>query len=323
MKKDFHYYLIYALLKDTGFDDKDADIAAYASQYVDDCNESQNFDNAIFKNEIQWGDQLLHGIITQTMSLETLNTQNQYYVLVPFHFIPGNNPAPVFKNKSNRYATMPATHSAIAKEVFDDALKTDNPYRVGITLHAIADTFSHQNFLGIEDDWNSVYPWYSPYSIVPNIGHAEVGDSPDMISDDWVDKRYNRREQKIKNTNRAIQAVEYIFRKLYSYKNPNNNVDDAWNQIEPVYNDFIFGPENQRDEFDYNERIEALIVYLNLNSKYDRSKWLKESLIFKEEKMQFEAKPGADFMNSDYWQFQMAAQSHISSVLEKMSKYAL
>ena len=323
MKKDFHYYLIYALLKDTGFDDHGASIASYASQYVDDCNEQQTFDKKNFKNEIQWGDQLLHGIITQTMSLETLNTQNQYYVLMPFHFIPGNNPAPIYKDKSNRYATMPATHSVLAEEIFDDALITNNPHRIGITLHAIADTFSHQNFLGIEDDWNSVYPWYSPYSIVPNIGHAEVGDSPDMISDDWVDKRYNRREQKIKNTNRAHQAVEYIFRKLYGYKNPDNNVDDAWNNVKTEYDNFILGTEDQRDDFDYDARIDALMAYLNLNSKYDRSEWLKESLIFKEDKMQFETKPGANFMTSNYWQFQMAAQSHISSVLEKMSKYSL
>lgn len=323
MKKDFHYYLVYALLNDNGFNKNEAAKIAYASQYVDDCNEQQSFDNVLFKNEIQWGDQLLHGIITQTMSIETLNTQNQYYVLIPFHFIPGNNPAKMFDGKSNRYATMPATHSVIADEIFDDALKTNNPYRIGITLHAIADTFSHQNFLGLEDDWNSVYPWYSPYSIVPNIGHAEVGDSPDLISDDWTDKRYAKKNQKINNANRTREAVEYIFKKLYAYKKPNNNVEQSWEQLKPEYERFILGPENKRDDFDYDDRIKEIMKYLNLNKKYDRSAWLKSALTYNKKEMSFETKPNNNFMKSDYWQFQVAAQSHISSVLEKMSKHSL
>ena len=39
MEKDFHYYLIYAVSKITGFDK--ADIIASSSQFVDDNNEGQ------------------------------------------------------------------------------------------------------------------------------------------------------------------------------------------------------------------------------------------------------------------------------------------
>ena len=44
---------------------------------------------------------------------------------------------------------------------------------------------------------------------------------------------------------------------------------------------------------------------------------------FNEDEHRFEANPQINFMHSDYWQFQLAAQAHISSVLEKMSKYVL
>ena len=107
---------------------------------------------------------------------------------------------------------------------------------------------------------------------------------------------------------RTKQAVEYIFRKLYSYKNPNEDVDQAWENVQERYDDFIYGPENKRDEFDYDDRIKALMTYLNLNEKYNRSKWLEDALIFKKKEMRFEDKPGTNLMTSDYWQFQIAAQ---------------
>ena len=41
MEKDFHYYVTYALANKAGFSNDDSYIIAYASQYVDDNNESQ------------------------------------------------------------------------------------------------------------------------------------------------------------------------------------------------------------------------------------------------------------------------------------------
>ena len=99
MQKDFHYYTVYSLLLDSGYSKEDAEVIAYASQYVDDCNENQLFKNdptTVFKNEVHVGDQLFRGIITQTCSLKTFSDETQNYVLIPFHFLPGNNPAITF-----------------------------------------------------------------------------------------------------------------------------------------------------------------------------------------------------------------------------------
>lgn len=329
MQKDFHFFLIHAILKDAGYKKEDIDIIAYASQYVDDCNENQIVkDNGntehIFNHLVHVGKQTYRSVITQTFSLDTLNDQVQNYVLIPFHFLPGNNPA--IKNKdseTNCYATRPANESQIADHLFDEVLQSEDKYRLGIMLHTIADTFSHQNFTGIQEDWNSVYPWYSPYSVAPNIGHAEVSQNPDTISDTWKDRRFPGNQQKVDNRIRTMQAVEYIFKKLYAHKNPGKDTHAAWNNLMDTYHQLIYGPTNNGN-YDYDERKSAIKKYVNNNKlKYDRKKWLNEAVQYNEDEKQFDSKPGVNFVKSNYWQFQLAAQRQVASVWNDLSQYAL
>jgi len=80
---------------------------------------------------------------------------------------------------SGKFITQ-SIDSANARAVLKKALDSDNPCRLGIALHSYADTWSHQNFSGLQEPWNSVYPWYNIFkSIAPNIGHAEAGHLPD------------------------------------------------------------------------------------------------------------------------------------------------
>ena len=324
MQKDFHYYLIYMLLLDCGYKKDDAEIIAYISQYVDDNNEHQYLNNELYRNQIRVGDHLYHGIITQTFSLDTFTNEIQYYVLIPFHFLPGNNPALKLKGKTNYYATMPAARSPIAEDLLAEVLESDNIYRLGVVLHALVDTYSHQNFSGIEESWNSVYPWYSPYSFAPNIGHAEVGQQPDTISDCWHDKRFPRPEQKIINRDRAMEAVEYIFRKLYVHKNPEADIDSEWALKKSTYKAIICGSPEQEKNYDYDERIEAIKKQVNRpDLKYNRKMWLEEAVKYNKKEDCFEAISPQTFIKSHYWQFQIAARKQVASVWQILSQYLL
>lgn len=321
MQKDFHYYLIYALSKDAGYTEQESETIAYASQYVDDCNENQKIKEFTFDNHVHVNGQIYRGIITQTASLKTFTDELQSYVLIPFHFLPGDetNFTKRKDKKVNRYSTIPADKSVIAKKILEDALESDDLYRIGVALHAIVDTWSHQNFSGMHDDWNSVYPWYSPYSIAPNIGHAEVGQQPDTISDDWTDKR-KKKNRKINNQPRALEAVKFVFKTLLKHKEPQADIDERWLDKELEYTGLIYGPSGKREDYDYDERIKAIRKYINKPGlKYNRHSWLEKAVKYDENENHFNAVSQNIFTKSDFWQFQIAAQKQVSLVWDCMS----
>ena len=91
MEKDFHYYLIYAIAKTTGFEK--AEVIATASQFVDDNNEGQFYIDdqpADFPEKIPADGGHYYPIMTQSLSPKSLNPYVQKYVYVPFHFEVGS-----------------------------------------------------------------------------------------------------------------------------------------------------------------------------------------------------------------------------------------
>ena len=188
MQKDFHYNIIYSIAKMTGF--QDANTIAYSSQYVDDNNRKQYFKDgkeAMFPRKIRINGGHFYPIMTQTISTKSLDIMVQKYVYIPFHFLPGDETVKI-DGKINAFSTTP--NSENAKILLGNALKSENPCLIGIALHTFADTWSHQNFTGFQEEWNSVYPEYNIFKrLVPNIGHAEAGHSPDVISEIWTDHR--------------------------------------------------------------------------------------------------------------------------------------
>ena len=227
MEKDFHYFTIYSIAKITGF--ADADIIAYSSQFVDDNNEGQfsiDGSKSFFPEKIPSDGGHYYPIMTQSLSPKSLNPYVQKYVYVPFHFLPGDNTV-IIDGKKNTLNTTPNSHNA--KMIVKQALDSDNPYSIGIALHTYADTWSHQNFTGMQEGWNSVYPWYDIFkSIAPNIGHAEVGHSPDIISETWTD---NRTKEKVVNRIRALDAVGQIYQALRKKSGQGPN----WGSIKPEF----------------------------------------------------------------------------------------
>jgi hypothetical protein len=302
MEKDFHYNLIYAIAKITGFEK--ADIIATSSQFVDDNNEGQfSIDDrpALFPEKIRSNGGHYYPIMTQSLSPKSLNPYVQKYVYVPFHFIPGDNSV-VIDGKKNQLSTTPGSPNATA--VLRKALNSDNPYQLGIALHTYADTWSHQNFTGLQESWNSVYPWYNVFkSIVPNIGHAEAGHSPDVISEEWTDHRLGK---KIKNTKRAFTATAEIY-KAMRHKSGSG---PYWTEIQKDFRQII----NAVGYDDRKKKIDDFLIENGLGTvpKYSKNDWIDAALDRKEGQVVMHE----GFEDTDWYHFHQASKVQFASVLE-------
>ncbi|MHC4545809.1 MAG: DUF6765 family protein [Planctomycetota bacterium] len=202
MQKDVHFYLTYALSRKAGISyltyalsrkagisARDSKIIAWANQYTDELTKAD-----------------LYGIQTQSDVLGNWgDRQVQLSVLVPFHFIPGNDRTHPWKATRN---------NSRARHLVGSALSKQNPLLFGIALHGLQDTFSHEGFSGWREDLNSCYPWYYIQSGIPNVGHAELMVTPDVVNYVWTDPRDGRR---IDNKVRALRAAKATYDFLVRY----------------------------------------------------------------------------------------------------------
>lgn len=305
MEKDFHYYMIYALAKVAGL--QKPDVIAYASQFVDDNNEGQftiDDEEVSFPEKLKADGGYYYPIMTQSLSPKSLDPYVQKYVYVPFHFLPGDNSVTI-NGKRNPLNTTP--NSPNAQKVLSEALATNNPCRIGIALHTFADTWSHQNFTGLREDWNAVYPWYNVFkSIVPNIGHAEAGHAPDIISETWTDYRT---KEKIDNKKRAQEAVAAIYASLAA----NPGTPPSWSKVQKDFKGFV-------GEKDYDARIRMIVAYLQTSygetvAKYDQNRWINDAL----DKTGDEVKMKPNFNTTDWHHFHQAAKAHFALVMALVS----
>ncbi len=211
MNLEFHYYVVHWLALRAGIDPGQAQVMAYSSQYVD---------KAILGFDVSAPSGSYATIITQDYVFWDEATARNVYL--PFHFLPGGRrgPAPQRADgQANPFSVLP--DSDIAKEILIVGLKTRDPYRVGIALHAYADTWAHQNFSGLNEDWNTVDP-ASPW---PRTGHAQVLTAPDPVAGVWEDARLKPPYSAIRNRDRFIEAAAKIYKYLCTYNK--RSFDDA------------------------------------------------------------------------------------------------
>jgi len=176
MQKDFHFYVTHTLCILSGMDAETAKQVAWANQYVDDCTSMK-----------------LYGIQTQSALLsDWYDKQIQYTVLIPFHFMPGHDP---------EHPWMVTRNNTRAKRLVAEAR---GPFELGVALHVLQDTFSHEGFSGWQEDLNRCYPWYKWQAIAPAVGHAEMQVVPDVTNYVWTDPRDGRM---VDNTERALLAA--------------------------------------------------------------------------------------------------------------------
>jgi hypothetical protein len=149
-----HYYGVYAIAKAAGIRDEDAQIIAYASQYVDDATSEDSKTNES-DGGILVGFSTSHHLLGNIVPRMDL-PEYQRKVWVPCHFIPGG----AGKNLEEKCLCLP--DSAIARDMFRNHInmaKSGIKYGlelVGIAAHAYMDTFSHYGFSGFSSKFNQI-----------------------------------------------------------------------------------------------------------------------------------------------------------------------
>jgi hypothetical protein len=201
MQKDMHFYLTYALAMNLGVPAKDAEIIAWADQYTDDLTSAD-----------------LHGIQTQSGVVDNwADRQVQLSVLVPFHFIPGDD---------EHHPWMTVRNNWRARKLV--AAHSNDLFRLGIALHGLQDTFSHETFSGWQEELNSCFQWYYVTSVLPNVGHAEMRVVPDVVNYVWTDPRNGK---KVDNKKRAMSAAKVTYDYLKKYFAQNSD-PTLWQQLQ-------------------------------------------------------------------------------------------
>jgi hypothetical protein len=203
MNAEFHYYAVYFLCARAGLPGERCADIAFASQYVDNAIIGYDIDDGGFsyrsqitQNYIFWDDETLRGIS------------------LPFHFVPGLPEAARRERvdgTASRWTVTP--DSPLAKELLLAALRTGDDFRIGIALHAYADTWAHQHFSGRVEDGNVV----DPSSHLPPAGHLQALRSPDDAAGRWTDARLLPELSRVDNTARFRAAGRKIYRYLRTY----------------------------------------------------------------------------------------------------------
>ncbi len=268
MQKDIHYYLTYALAVKAGIDADTAIKIAWANQFTDECVDAGRY-----------------GIQTQVKLEPGGNWQDpqiQNTVLVPFHFISGDDP---------EHPWAVTADSRLAADIVRAAIGSTDPFRIGIALHALQDTFSHQGFTGRREPFNSRYSWDNWMAgIMPNIGHADMGKVPDIANLIWTDPKTF---ETCNNQHRAVDCAYRTFAWFGIFSGNSASVIAAqWAPIESaLYRVFVLKDYNQRKAalFEFG-KIEQGFVLLNKSKKVQA--WI----------------PG----------FVVAARKHLATVLESL-----
>jgi hypothetical protein len=236
MQIDFHHAVTYVAARLAGFPSEDADIIAYAAQYVDDatCDGTIKFDNkAIYKR-----------ISSSHQSIDLLNLDpvEDLVVWMPFHFLPGNGGAEAGDDPEGTFihklVTLP--DSLVAQEMVQAAiLDHDKPYslhRLGITMHVYADTWAHQGFAGVLHEINEVDDFDEignsqvfekglkgfinrvVEKAAPPLGHGKANVFPDMPFLSWRYKNGRGIEISRNNTEIFCEAANGICKAMQRYR---------------------------------------------------------------------------------------------------------
>ncbi len=307
MDIEFHYYITFIIARKAGFSATDSSVIAYASQYTDD-NTYHYCVNFTKRNQYLTP-------ITQTMDI-TKPTEKRRAIYPLFHFFPGDPASPTAQRKDGRTHSFNTTpDSKNARQMFDDALRSRNLYRIGIAAHAFADTWAHQNFCGLKDDFNAIS---SPSGIfTPNIGHADAGHNPDLVCHRWTDNRLIAGYEEIDNNQRFIEAARRIyeqFRRLIDPQVGSQDIEEEWSalRVELVDAMKIRLTREVLSDAHQKARIKAYQSICPDMPEYDKDKWRHDALYKDTTELDiFDRYWGKDnFFDSPWYRFQEAAKEH-------------
>ncbi len=229
MQEDFHFYTIYVLCRCNGMSSENSKKVAYSSQHTDDAKyeHTLNFENGGRFQQMLSAHKFIHP--------EVFSLDSQYRIYVPFHFIPGN--------QGNRFQerVVCRENSDMAQNIVHKAAnlkgKPFQLHRLGIALHMYADTWTHQDFSGLQSDLNDIeeidvlnedkvgiVKVFTHFfrnvaeSLIPHIGHAEAATLPDEPYREWKFYHVNQGETKHrKNWMICQDASKFIYKEIKSF----------------------------------------------------------------------------------------------------------
>ncbi|OSM01491.1 DUF6765 family protein [Magnetofaba australis] len=162
MQIDFHHTVTYvaarlASYQGKKFSTQEAEIIAKSAQYVDDATGSGavNFGNGAMIQR--------HASAHRMMDYRNFKELKNHQVWIPFHFLPGNDGQEKSQASELKFfeKIVCKPDSPVARDMVAECIRErDKPfalYRLGITMHVYADTFSHQQFAGVSHQYNEIF----------------------------------------------------------------------------------------------------------------------------------------------------------------------
>lgn len=254
----FHYYTVWFLARRAGFPDSDCEILAYANQYVD---------NNLVSLTLKTHRGLFRTTPTQQFGFWDEDAPIQVYI--PFHFLPGVPEEGAAKRRDGKVNPLSVTpNSPLAHELVEAAVRSGDPYRVGIALHTFADTWAHQDFSGKWEPWNEL----SPSNALPSIGHAQAGRDPDQYNRVWHDTRLVPELSEISNNARFLEAARQTYRWLCRLRGTPPADEDA------VLTELRYLIEPIVENADHPTRAQRFTQELGI-PLFNARKWLEEAIV--------------------------------------------
>lgn len=317
MDKEFHYDITFILSRKAGLSSEEAYTLSYASQYTDDNKYHYHVNRPDTKNFIN--------SISQTIDI-TKPSEKRQRIYPVFHFIPGGEEAedlcPLEHHDEKCLITIP--NSDNAQSMMKSALRSGDLYRIGIAVHALADTWSHQNFIGSSSETNKG----SGLDVAPNIGHADFFHKPDIIHKIWTDCRFGADHSRIDNNDRFLSAARQIFVYLYRFKHPGSDEDQANAQYDNLKLEHKLKSAMRKTFFSLHTRKARLKAYSDIcpelgmtQFQYDEDAWRHSAI----EKKKFELDifdrywARESFETSHWYKFQMAVIEHREVAMKQIS----
>lgn len=345
MQKDMHYYSIFFLCMAAGFNPEDAFKTAFSSQYVDDSKCSNSVTIRCTDGDIEE----FRPVKTAHNGFKSFEEGVQEEIYFPFHFLPGL--------KNGNYEEMIVTKAGYKGELFELLLENaredkKNFIKLGINLHVLADTFSHEGFSGhwsiinninkvtfipVKKNWPSALLskiWWkfrskTIFSLAPAIGHGRAGVLPDVPHLCWSYKNLSGQMRMVSNNLKFFNGLLLIYENLLckvSTGNPVLTIQEVksilWEAV--FYNSRL----NKRCKFWKNKIVKhfnpdqhTLSNYLS----YKSDRWLKEiglkwtGFIFKKQTIKLRITID-DFINSKIYNFFKECQAHKKYVLKELRK---
>jgi hypothetical protein len=214
----------------------------------------------------------------------------------------------------------------------------DKPYqlhRLGIALHAYADTWSHQDFSGFKTELNDVEDIVVKNEnednssvrdviefFIPQVGHAEAVHLPDEPYRDWKFHYVYQKEDKERKNWELCQVASYaIYKEIKGFLRKNSGYKKQdhilWGSIKPKFTSLF------KKKGTVEERCKNWVHNINTWSfnfpcepeerdlSYDDREWFKAAVVVekkKNEKPKYRRKK--NFHISDWKYFHNAAESH-------------